>query len=583
MTQQEVIESLPAHLRPFVKTQNYEDYTPRDHAVWRFVMKHLVRQLADSAHPVYRAGLSKTGITMDQVPSIEEMNRCLAMLGWRAVVVDGFLPPAIFMEFQSLKVLVIAIEMRSVEHIFYTPAPDIIHEAAGHAPFIVDVDYAEFLQRFGEVGMKAIATRHDLEQYEAIRKLSILKECPSSDPGDIAKAQAVLERLMKSDAPLSEAARLTRLHWWTVEYGLVGSVDDYRLFGAGLLSSLGESRHCLDDEAVKKVPLTVNAVEQPYDITHQQPTLFVTKSCKHLTQVLEEFAASMCYQRGGADSVRRAIDAESVCTVELDTGTQMSGRFSEVLCDAVGNATYVRTVGATQLAHNGTQIYGHGIEKHSHGFGSPIGYLKDFSRCLSAYTVDELKAHQIEVGKRVELEYLSGITVKGMLQAIVRQDQKNLVLSFLDCSVTDLDGGVHFAPDGGTYDLLVGGRITSVFGGAADRLKLQLFKPTPRTKTIQVEPDADLMEAYREVACINASNQTRSAAELPKSVCRALQLYPDEWLLRVELLGSANPALSTRLHGELAAISGLDEELVRLLALSPPEPGNPSFAVQEAS
>ncbi|MEM6606516.1 MAG: amino acid hydroxylase, partial [Pseudomonadota bacterium] len=155
MTQQEVIESLPAHLRPFVKTQNYEDYTPRDHAVWRFVMKHLVRQLADSAHPVYRAGLSKTGITMDQVPSIEEMNRCLAMLGWRAVVVDGFLPPAIFMEFQSLKVLVIAIEMRSVEHIFYTPAPDIIHEAAGHAPFIVDVDYAEFLQRFGEVGMKA--------------------------------------------------------------------------------------------------------------------------------------------------------------------------------------------------------------------------------------------------------------------------------------------------------------------------------------------------------------------------------------------------------------------------------------------
>ncbi|MEM6486238.1 MAG: aromatic amino acid hydroxylase [Pseudomonadota bacterium] len=574
MTQQEVIESLPVHLRPFVKTQNYEDYTPRDHAVWRFVMKHLVRQLADSAHPVYRAGLSKTGITMDQVPSIEEMNRCLAMLGWRAVVVDGFLPPAIFMEFQSLKVLVIATEMRSVEHIFYTPAPDIVHEAAGHAPFIVDIDYAEFLQRFGEVGMKAITTRQDNEQYEAIRKLSILKECPDSDPADVAQAQAELELLMKSSGPLSEAAQLTRLHWWTVEYGLVGDVDDYRLFGAGLLSSLAESRHCLDDETVRKVPLTVNAVEQPYDITHQQPTLFVTKSCKHLTKVLEEFAASMCYQRGGADSVRKAVDAESVCTVELDTGTQMSGQFCEVLCDAVGNATYVKTTGPTQLAHKNTQIYGHGIEKHRHGFGSPIGFLKDFSRCLSAYTVDELKAHQIEVGKRVWLEYLSGITVEGVLQAIVRQDQKNLVLSFQDCSVTDLDGRVLFASDGGAYDLLVGARVTSVFGGVADRLKLQLFKPASRTNTIQIEPDVELMEAYGEVASIALRNQIYKFADLPSSVRRALQLYPSEWLLRVELLGSASPDLTSQLQGELAAISEPDEDLARLLGPSSPEPGD---------
>ena len=81
MTQQDIIDSLPSHLRPFVKTQDYSEYTPRDQAVWRFVMKHLTRQLAASAHPVYMEGLARTGIALDHIPSIEEMNDCLAQLG----------------------------------------------------------------------------------------------------------------------------------------------------------------------------------------------------------------------------------------------------------------------------------------------------------------------------------------------------------------------------------------------------------------------------------------------------------------------------------------------------------------------
>ena len=289
MKQQEIIESLPLHLRPFVTTQRYGDYTPQDQAAWRFIMKHLVSQLTHTAHPAYLQGLAKTGITLDRIPAIEEMNECLRELGWRAVVVDGFIPPAIFMEFQALKVLVIALEMRSAKNLFYTPAPDIVHESAGHAPFIVDTDYAEFLQRFGEVGMKAVATKADLEQYEAVRQLSILKESPDATEVQIAEAESALMGLYRRDDAPSEAALLTRLHWWTVEYGLVGSPEDYKIFGAGILSSLGESCRCLDDEAVRKIPLTVNAINTPYDITTEQPQLFVTQSCKHLTQVLEDF------------------------------------------------------------------------------------------------------------------------------------------------------------------------------------------------------------------------------------------------------------------------------------------------------
>lgn len=566
MTQEALIDSLPEHLRPFVKHQNYQQYTPQDQAAWRFIMSELTHQLTESAHPVYLEGLAKTGISLDHIPSIEEMNDCLRDLDWRAVVVDGFIPPAIFMEFQALKILVIALDMRSADHLLYTPAPDIVHESAGHAPFIVDIDYAEFLQRFGEVGMKAISTKADLEQYEVIRQLSILKACPESKDEDIADAEETLKGLRERDDTPSEAALLTRLHWWTVEYGLVGSMEDYKIFGAGLLSSLGESQRCVDDLRVRKIPLTVNAVNTPYDITTEQPQLFVTKSCKHLTQVLEEFAASMCFVKGGAESVQKAIDAESVCTAVYDSGLQVSGRFSEVLCDVVGNATYIRTEGPTQIAYKDKELSEHGVDTHAQGFGSPVGHLKDFHRCLSEYSVDELKTHGIRVGETVELEYLSGITVRGILREIVRHNHHNLLLSFEDCSVTDLDGRVLFSPDWGVYDLAVGSTITSVFGGVADREKRQLFRPTPSGTATNLSHDENLMKAYSAVADLNTRATPVDVAELTPEITNLLSQYPNDWLIRSELLNVAAPCLKASLHEQLRAIvdrSPDSEEMIR--------------------
>jgi len=566
VTQEALIDSLPEHLRPFVKHQNYQQYTPQDQAAWRFIMSELTHQLTESAHPVYLEGLAKTGISLDHIPSIEEMNDCLRDLDWRAVVVDGFIPPAIFMEFQALKILVIALDMRSADHLLYTPAPDIVHESAGHAPFIVDIDYAEFLQRFGEVGMKAISTKADLEQYEVIRQLSILKACPESKDEDIADAEETLKGLRERDDTPSEAALLTRLHWWTVEYGLVGSMEDYKIFGAGLLSSLGESQRCVDDLRVRKIPLTVNAVNTPYDITTEQPQLFVTKSCKHLTQVLEEFAASMCFVKGGAESVQKAIEAESVCTAVYDSGLQVSGRFSEVLCDVVGNATYIRTEGPTQIAYKDKELSEHGVDTHAQGFGSPVGHLKDFHRCLSEYSVDELKTHGIRVGEMVELEYLSGITVRGILREIVRHNHHNLLLSFEDCSVTDLDGRVLFSPDWGVYDLAVGSTITSVFGGVADREKRQLFRPTPSGTATNLSHDENLMKAYSAVADLNTRATPVDVAELTPEITNLLSQYPNDWLIRSELLNVAAPCLKASLHEQLRAIvdrSPDSEEMIR--------------------
>ncbi|MBE9538651.1 MAG: aromatic amino acid hydroxylase [Proteobacteria bacterium] len=569
MTQQEIIASLPTHLKPFVGVQDYGQYTPRDHAVWRFLLKHLSDHLQATAHPVYLEGLARTGISLDHIPSIDEMNSCLAQLGWRAVVVDGFVPPAIFMEFQALKILVIALDMRSVDHIEYTPAPDIVHESAGHAPFIVDVDYAEFLQRFGEVGMKAVSNEQDQAVYEAIRQLSIVKECPDSTSKDIAVAEGELRRANEANVDLSEASLLSRLHWWTVEYGLVGEVDDYKIFGAGLLSSLGESKHCLDDDQVQKVPLTVDAVTCPYDITSVQPRLFVTKSCRHLSQVLEEFAATMCFKRGGAESLNKAVQAATICTAQYDSGMQVSGVFDEILCDAVGNPIYLRTRGPSQLAWRGSEIYGHGTATHPQGFGSPIGLLKDFSRCLSQYTIDELRAHDIAIGQHCRLEFLSGITVVGELRRIHRQEHRSLILGFEDCTVTDMAGRVLFDPAWGCYDMAVGASIDSVFGGAADREQLQLYPVSPAASNLSATDKAEsqLMALYSQVS---EMRNNMDEQDIPKLMVE-LGNYPDEWLLRVEFLNALlDSQVETRstLERELREIQSREPAVAKLIDMA---------------
>src|ERR1700687_4611154 len=187
------VQSLPKHLLQFAVDQRYDDYTPVDHAVWRFIMRQNTFFLKEYAHKVYFQGLLHTGISFERIPRIQEMNDILAKIEWGAVAVDGFIPPAAFMEFQAYKVLVIACDMRQIHHIEYTPAPDIVHEAAGHAPIIVDREYSKYLQRFGEVGAKAMSSKKDFEVYQAIRHLSILKEQPNTPAKEIEAATTEVE------------------------------------------------------------------------------------------------------------------------------------------------------------------------------------------------------------------------------------------------------------------------------------------------------------------------------------------------------------------------------------------------------
>lgn len=327
------IQKLPTHLRRFVVTQDYDAYTPRDQAVWRHILHRLRQHLADKAHPDYLAGLEATGIGTEAIPSLDEMNEKLAKLGWSAVAVRGFIPPAVFTELQTMGVLAIACDIRTHEHIAYTPAPDIVHESAGHAPIIANPRYAEYLKACGRVGFKAIASVEDEAVFEAIRNLSVVKEDPTATPEDIAHAEERLHATAASRRYVSENTKASRLYWWTAEYGLVGDLKAPKIYGAGLLSSLGEAQHCLTD-AVKKVPHGLVCTETEYDITRMQPQLFVARDFEQLFEVLAEFEATMAWKRGGDFGLEEALRARTVNHLVLGDGLELTGKVVErIACD----------------------------------------------------------------------------------------------------------------------------------------------------------------------------------------------------------------------------------------------------------
>jgi len=529
-----ILDKLPEHLKQYIKPQNYEDYTAIDQAVWRYVMRKNVDYLSKVAHHSYLEGLEKTGISIDHIPNMYGMNRILKEIGWAAVAVDGFIPPSAFMEFQAYNVLVIAGDIRQLEHIEYTPAPDIIHEGAGHAPIIANPEYAEYLRRFGEIGCKAISNTRDHELYEAVRHLSIIKEAPGTPQAAIDEAEAKIEELQNSMGEPSEIALIRNLHWWTVEYGLIGSVEHPKIYGAGLLSSIGESAWCMTDK-VKKVPYSIEAAHTSFDITKPQPQLFVTPDFAYLSQVLEEFANTMALRKGGLSGVKKIIASRELCTLELSTGLQISGAFTKVI-EHQNLPVYIQTDGPTALSYREKELVGHSTKHHPDGFGSPIGKLKGINLAIEDMSPRDLKAYNIYEGERITLEFEGGIKVEGEIITGTRNLRGEIILiTFKDCTVTHGDT-ILFDPSSGLYNMAVGDKIVSAFNGPADLTSFDLITHKVSSTTIKPVITAErrkLQLLYRQIREFReGTNTTISRNKVFKEI---KENYPDDWLLSVEL------------------------------------------------
>ncbi|MEO0573073.1 MAG: aromatic amino acid hydroxylase [Bacteroidota bacterium] len=529
-----VLDKLPEHLKQYIKPQNYEEYTPIDQAVWRYVMRKNIDYLSKVAHTTYVEGLEKTGISIDQIPNMYGMNRILKEIGWAAVAVDGFIPPSAFMEFQAYNVLVIASDIRQLENIEYTPAPDIIHEGAGHAPIIANPEYAEYLRRFGEIGAKAISSSKDYELYDAVRHLSIIKEAEGTPKEDIEKAEKRIEYLQENMGKPSEMALIRNLHWWTVEYGLIGTLDNPKIYGAGLLSSIGESAWCMTDK-VKKLLYTLEAAHTSFDITKPQPQLFVTPNFAHLSQVLEDFANTMALRTGGLKGVDKLVDSKALGTVELSTGLQVSGCFGDIISHE-GKPIYLRTIGPTALSYREKELVGHGVEEHPEGFGSPVGKLKGINLAIEDMSPRDLKAYNIFEGERVTLEFEGGVKVEGEIVTGTRNLKGEIILiTFKDCKVT-YDDTFLFLPEWGLYHMAVGEKVVSAFNGPADLKSFDLISHELADVTIKKNRDTDILRLEGYYQQVRHYREGKNAyISRGKLFDEFKEQFPQDWLLPIEL------------------------------------------------
>jgi phenylalanine-4-hydroxylase len=530
------VAKLPAHLRQFIVDQHYDKYTPIDQAVWRYVMRQNYSYLKDVAYYPYIKGLQAAGLSIEYIPDLQTMNDNLGKLGWGAVTVDGFIPPAAFMEYQAYRVLVIAADIRQINHIEYTPAPDIIHESAGHAPIIADTGYNNYLSYFGSIGAKAMFSAKDFELYEAIRELSILKEAIDAPGHEISKAEQHLKHIADNMGEPSEMALLSRLHWWTVEYGLIGTPENPKIYGAGLLSSIGESASCMT-ENVKKIPYTIAAVNYPYDITKTQPQLFVTENFQNLIDVLEQYADTMAFRKGGTESIIKAMESKNPATAVYSSGLQVTGVFSDMGIDQADELTFIRTTGPSALSADNRQLEGHSKFYHKDGFSSPVGRLKGCNTLLEDFKAADLQAYGLIKGQRTTLVFESNITVSGILDAVVYHADKIILLVFEDCTVKEKNGNILFQPEWGIYDMAVGEKIISVFNGAADKGAYEEITPMSDKltgKVVHNEATEKLHRIYRGVRLIreggNAYDQLPAFFESLKSN------YRQDWLCAMEIL-----------------------------------------------
>jgi phenylalanine-4-hydroxylase len=480
---------------------------------------------------LYSHGLDATGISTDRIPLIPEMDAALRKLGWRAVAINGFIPPAIFLEFQALRILAIACDIRKLENIGYTPSPDIIHEAAGHVPIVADPEYRKYLEAYGEVARNAIITKADLELYEAVFQLSEVKEDPHSTPEQVAVIQKKFEEVTNREVKPSEAALLTRMAWWTTEYGLIESSGDPLIYGAGLLSSVSESFHCLSPD-VKKIPFSLKAsINTSYDITRPQPQLFVARNFEELTSALDEFANTMAFRRGGSYGLRLGVEAQNTVTAVLDSGVQLSGILKDALFTARGEDAGFVLSGAKQFSFHdraSSEIPAHLLPEE---FPLPL-----FNPGVSESPTEEIlrKIHGSGLHSK------TGLRLQGRHQKTVDLGKGAKIHLLEQVRITDESGRVVFSSSGKIYPLALGSRVVSVFGGAADRraFLMNLRSPSKKVRSHKsnlTAENATLNFLYRQVREYRDSKET-NLRYLDTVFHQLDQYFPGDWLLRLELL-----------------------------------------------
>ncbi len=235
--------------------QPYELYTPDNHAAWRLLYARMTEPWQRYANPQFLKGIESLCLNPNRVPRLDEVNKFLCPLtGFRAKPVSGYVPAFLFFDCLRNREFPTTITIRDGSSLDYLPEPDIFHDIAGHVPMHTDPAFAEALVRFGDCAHTAaelVATITD--EHEQARRLT------------------------------SMITAMARFFWFTIEFGLMQSRGELKVYGSGLLSSHGEIAHAIASPEVQRYPLQLEwVINQSFEIHHYQPLLFVVESFDHL-------------------------------------------------------------------------------------------------------------------------------------------------------------------------------------------------------------------------------------------------------------------------------------------------------------
>ncbi len=221
--------------------QDYESYTDEAHEVWATLCRRQLASLQDKACRPFLDGLERIQLDLTRVPRLNDINdRIRPITGWAARAVPGYIDPRYFFKSLQARVYPTTVTLRSKDQLDYLEEPDIFHDVFGHVALQADPAYGELMRTLGDIN-----------------------DSTTTD-------QDVLE--------------ITRLFWFTIEFGLIREGSDIRLLGSGLLSSFGEAIHSLSDKIVRKPFRLAEVIAQPFRVDVYQDVLFIAESLEQLIE-----------------------------------------------------------------------------------------------------------------------------------------------------------------------------------------------------------------------------------------------------------------------------------------------------------
>ena len=224
----------------YVIDQGWSDYTAEDHAIWRTLFERQSKLLPGRACDEYLEGLSALGVAADGIPDFARLSDIMERAtGWRIVAVPGLVPDDVFFRHLAARRFPATHWIRRREQLDYLQEPDVFHDVFGHVPILMNPIFADYLQAYGRGGLKALR--------------------------------------------LGALPKLARLYWYTVEFGLIATKRGLRIYGAGIVSSRGESVYCLESPVPKRIGFDLLRIMRTnYKIDDYQAAYFVIDSFDQL-------------------------------------------------------------------------------------------------------------------------------------------------------------------------------------------------------------------------------------------------------------------------------------------------------------